>query len=170
MVLTDKHIRAWAAFLETGGDFLICFEDDAMFKDDSNQRVADLLDTLSRKNCDTPIYVDLAGGCELDELKIGNLETGRDASFRFYSKPVTNTACAYLMSRSLVTSFYEIVTRRPWLRLIGADWMINKLLMLMESDGVTCDCMHAEPTIFKHGSATGEYQSMFLGRATGSIE
>ena len=32
VVVTDKHIRAWAAFLETGADFLICFEDDAVFQ------------------------------------------------------------------------------------------------------------------------------------------
>ena len=34
-VVTDKHIRAWSAFLETGRDFLIFFEDDAVFNDDS---------------------------------------------------------------------------------------------------------------------------------------
>jgi hypothetical protein len=90
-------------------------------KDDSNQRVADLLDTLSRRNLDSPVYVDLAGGCRLKELWIGKLEAGQDAYFRHYSRPVTNTACAYLMSRQLVTIFHEILTRRPWLRLIGTD-------------------------------------------------
>lgn len=159
VVVTDKHIRAWAAFLETGADFLICFEDDAVFKDDSNQRVADLLDTLSRRNLDSPAYVDLAGGCRLEELWIAKLEAGQDAYFRHYSKLVTNTACAYLMSRPLVTTFHEILTRRPWLRLIGIDWLMNKLFITMANKEVGCLCMHADPTILKHGATTGDYVS-----------
>lgn len=159
VTVTEKHVRAWGRFLDTDADFLICFEDDAVFKDDSVQKINELLDMLSRRNLDTPIYVDLAGGCELGTLKIDNLEADRDASFRFYSKPVTNTACAYLMSRTLVSTFHTILTRRPWLRLIGIDWMMNKLFILMASDGVEGICMHADPTTFKHGTTTGEYVS-----------
>lgn len=157
MMVTDKHIRAWAAFLDAGGDFLICFEDDAVFKEDSIQRVADLLGTLAHKDPSSLVYVDLAGGCRLEELRIDKLESRRDASFRYYCKPVTNTACAYLLSRPLVAHFHDTLTRRPWLRLIGVDWMMNKLLMLIEKGGIQCHCMHADPTIFKHGSTTGEY-------------
>lgn len=159
-VVTDKHIRAWASFLETDGDFLICFEDDAIFNDNSLQKVNELLYTLSKKCLDScSVYVDMAGGCTLEELKIDALQIDKDDSYRFYNKPVTNTACTYLMSRSLVTAFYEIITRRPWLRLIGVDWMINKLFILLAKDGVPCFCMHADPSIFKHGTKTGEYVS-----------
>jgi GR25 family glycosyltransferase involved in LPS biosynthesis len=161
-VVTDKHIRAWSAFLESDADFMICFEDDAVFKDDSTQRLNELLDDLARRLPDILIYVDLAGGCERDMLKIDTLETGRDASFRFYRKPVTNTACSYLMSRPLVTIFIEMIVRRPWLRLIGIDWMMNKLFILAANDGIECSCMHASPTIFKHGSFTGEYKTWNL--------
>jgi hypothetical protein len=157
MMVTDKHIRAWTTFLETGADFLICFEDDAVFKDDSIQRVADLLATLAHNYPGEPVYVDLAGGFRLEELRIDKLESRRDASFRYYSKPVTNTACTYLMSRPLVAHFHDTLTRRPWLRLISVDWMMNKLFMLIEKGGIQCHCMHADPTIFKHGSTTGEY-------------
>lgn len=163
-VVTDKHIRAWSRFLESGADFMICFEDDAVLRDDSSQRVNELLDNLSRKSSHSLIYVDLAGGCERGALKIDNLETGIDASFRFYSKPVTNTACSYLMSRPLVTIFIEMVIRRPWLRLIGVDWLMNKLFILAANDGVECACMHAFPTIFKHGSVTGEYVAWYPDR------
>jgi hypothetical protein len=34
---------------------------------------------------------------------------------------------------------------------------MNKLFILAANDRVECACMHASPTIFKHGSATGEY-------------
>lgn len=159
MIVTDKHIRAWATFLDTDADFLICFEDDAVFGDDSILRITNLLDTLAHKNPSGLVYVDLAGGCRLEELKIDKLESGRDASFRYYSKPVTNTACAYLMSRPLVACFHDKLIRRPWLRLIGIDWMMNKLFMCIEKAGVQCDCMHADPTILKHGSTTGEFVS-----------
>ena len=157
VTVTDKHIRAWSFFLETDGEFLICFEDDAIFKEDSVQRIINLIDMLSSKYKNKPIYIDLAGGCTLDELKIDKLEVNQDNNFRYYIKPVTNTACVYLMNRSLVIHFYDILTRKPWLRLIGVDWMINKLVMIMTGMGLECICMHASPSIFKHGSTTGEY-------------
>lgn len=158
-MVTEKHVRAWGRFLDSGADFLICFEDDAVFKDDSVQKIKDLLGLLAQRNLDARIYVDLAGGCKLEELKIDNLELSQDASFKFYSKSVTNTACAYLMSRELAVDFHAILTRKPWLRLIGIDWMMNSLFIQMENDGMECCCMHAAPTIFKHGTTTGEYVS-----------
>jgi len=159
VVVTEKHVRAWGRFLDSGADYLICFEDDAVFKDDSIQRIKGLLDFLSQGNPGARIYVDLAGGCNIDELKIDNLESSQDASFKFYSKPVTNTACVYLMSRELVVAFHSILTRKPWMRLMGIDWMMNSLFIQMENDRMQTVCMHAVPTIFKHGSTTGEYVS-----------
>jgi GR25 family glycosyltransferase involved in LPS biosynthesis len=159
MVVTDKHLRAWATFLDTSGDCLICFEDDAVFKSDSIDRLMALLDELLPSRLGSPMYVDLAGGCSLEALQIHNLEVSWDGSFRHYSKPVTNTACVYLLSRPLVTTFCGIIARRPWLRVIGIDWLMNTLLMQMANDGVKCACLHADPAIFKHGTTTGEYVS-----------
>jgi GR25 family glycosyltransferase involved in LPS biosynthesis len=158
MAVTDKHIRAWATFLDTNADFLILFEADLVFKDDSNQRLENLLDKLVREKSDRLLYVDLAGGCSTEALKIGKLQIGKDATFLHYSKPVTNTACAYLLSRSLASTFFKVLIRRPWFRIIGVDWMMNALFMRMEKEAANfVVCMHAEPTIFKHGSTTGEY-------------
>ena len=159
VLVTEKHLRAWGGFLDSGADFLLCFEDDAVFKDDSVQRIKGLIGLLSRGSLDAPIYVDLAGGCGLNELKIDNLETGYEDSFRFFRKPVTNTACVYLMSRTLVAHFHATLARRPWLRLIGADWLMNSLFIRLANDGIECVCMHAEPTVFKHGTAMGDYVS-----------
>ncbi len=155
--MTDKHIRAWSAFLDSDADLLLCCEDDAVFKENSVQRVNDLIEMLAYRVGNGPIYVDLAGGCRYDEIKIDNLEVGRDDAFRFYAKPVTNTACAYLMNRPLVSTFHDILTRKPWLRLIGIDWLMNKLFITMAKSKVECACMHADPTIFKHGTTTGDY-------------
>lgn len=159
VIVTEKHIRAWGRFLDAGADYLICFEDDAVFKNDSCEKIAKLLDSLSGINMDVPVYVDLAGGCGLDELKIYNLESGKDATFRLYKKPVTNTACVYLMSRPLVALFHALLLKKPWLRLIGIDWMMNNLFIIIDKNEIECFCMHADPPIFKHGTTTGEYVS-----------
>ena len=160
MVVTENHIEAWSAFLALGADFLICFEDDAIFKENSSQRVIELLDNLIQSSPDCPVYADLAGGYENDVLKINNLETKREASFRFYSKPVTNTSCTYLINRPLATFFIEMLAKKPQFRLIVSDWLMNKLFILAEDKGMPCVCMHAFPTIFKQGSFTGEYKSI----------
>ena len=160
MILTDKHIRVWELFLDMRGDYLICFEDDVMFKDNSIQRVHDLLDFISRNNENKLQYIDLAGGCRSEDLKIDKLESHRDNSFRYYNKPVTNTTCCYLLSKPLADHFVDLLLRRPWLRLIGVDWMINSLFIIIVKCGMHCNCMHSHPTIFKHGSMTGEYVSM----------
>jgi hypothetical protein len=157
MTVTDKHIRAWSDFLEKDHDFLICFEDDAVFTDDSKCRLANLLEKLVKDKSDRMVYVDLAGGCSVDALRIDKLQASQDELYRYYRKPVTNTACVYLMSSSLVAHFHGTLVRRPWLRMIGVDWMMNALLMRLEKDGQSCFCIHTEPTFFKHGSFTGEY-------------
>ena len=159
VAVTDKHIRAWFQFLDSGADYLIVFEDDAVFKDDSTLRVKELLNKLSKNHQNKSSYVDLGGGCRLADLMINRLETSKDNSYRYYKKPVTNTACAYLMSRELATAFCTTLTRRPWLRLIGVDWMMNSLFILRGEQVLDCICLHADPTIFKHGTTTGEYVS-----------
>jgi hypothetical protein len=65
MMLTDKHISAWRAFLDTDADFLICFEDDAIFKDDSVHKINGLLNTLAEDYPEMPCYIDLGGALNL---------------------------------------------------------------------------------------------------------
>jgi len=61
VAVTDKHIRAWSQFLDSGADYLIVFEDDAVFNDDSALRLNKLLNTLSKNPPNQPCYVDLGG-------------------------------------------------------------------------------------------------------------
>ena len=56
VLVTEKHLRALGGFLDSGADFMLCFEDDAVFKDDSVQRIKSLMDLFSRGNLDAPIY------------------------------------------------------------------------------------------------------------------
>ena len=161
-ILTDKHIQAWNTFIETGCDYLVCFEDDTVFMDDSIHRMCNLLDALSKNRVENLVYVDLAGGYDIVDLQISFLETHRGNGFRYYLKPVTNTACTYLLNKPLVSEFLTYLVRRPRLRLISADWMMNTLFMLISKSTVECLCMHADPTIFKHGSAIGAYESFLM--------
>ena len=62
MALTDKHIRACFQFLDSGADYLIVFEDDTLFKDDSTLRVKELFNKLSKNYLNKSSYVDLGGG------------------------------------------------------------------------------------------------------------
>lgn len=62
MMVTDKHIRAWSQFLDSDADYLIVFEDDVVFKEDSNLRINKLLDNLTQNHFNSPCYVDLGGG------------------------------------------------------------------------------------------------------------
>jgi hypothetical protein len=154
-IVTDKHIRAWNAFMETECEYLICFEDDAVFKEDSAERLNKLFEMLVGRQGN--LYIDLAGGCEVDDLKIKQLQINNADGFIHYKKPVTNTACVYLLSRPLVSEYLNQLVRWPCLRLIGIDWLMNKLFILLSKNNFECLCMHAEPPIFKHGSTTGEY-------------
>jgi hypothetical protein len=159
MNLTDKHIRAWGKFVDTDASYLIVFEDDVMFKDDSIEKLNNLLKTLSGNNLNKACYVDLAGGYQIADLLVDSLEESRNRLYRRFRKPITNTTCAYLINRQLAAIFLEILTQKPWLRLIGADWLINTLFIEMERRGINADCLHFEPTIFKHGTTSGDYPS-----------
>jgi hypothetical protein len=159
-VLTSKHIRAWSAFIETGCEYLVCFEDDAIFEKQSKEKLVDLIDNLFEKYPNQNVYVDLAGGCDLDPFSLAQLRLFEKGGFVHYSKGVTNTACVYLLSRSLVLEFLNEIVRRPDLRLIGVDWMMNKLFMRLSDGDFNCTCMHAKPPIFKHGSLTGFYETL----------
>lgn len=156
-IVTDKHIRIWQCFLESDLQYLLVFEDDVVFRDDSDVSIQNLLTRLDQLPAGQLAYVDLAGGCKLDDLAISNLESAKDAHFRHYARPTTNTACAYLINRELAQRFCKLLLRRPWLRLIGIDWMMNKLFMLINPAVGEIYCAHSDPTIFKHGSTTGDY-------------
>jgi hypothetical protein len=159
-ILTDKHIRAWNAFIETGCDYLVSFEDDAIFKKKSKEKLAALIDTLVEKNRNQYVYIDLAAGLDLDPFSVAKLRLFEKDGFVYYSKPITNTSCVFLMSRSLVLKMLNEIVRRPDLRLINTDWMINKLFMRLSSGNFKCTCMHANPPIFEHGSLTGVYETL----------
>lgn len=158
-MVTDKHIRLWQRFLDSDMPSLIVFEDDAVFGEHSIQEIVRLRERLSQEPAARPVYIDLAGGCDPRELAVDRLLIGQDRRFRRYRRPVTNTACVYLVNRSMAQLFVTHLLQRPWLRLISIDWLMNKLFMLIHPDDDSVLCLHADPPIFGHGSTTGHYIS-----------
>ncbi len=155
--VTAKHIAAWTSFLENGADQLLVCEDDLVFRPDSNARFAAALAAACQ--AEGLQYIDLAGGFPPADLGVDQLEAGRDGDRVLYEPAVTNTGCGYLLSRPLATEFLGIVQRRPRLRLIGISGMINAMLIDMRKRGLVCTAVHHDPTVFGHGSFTGDYVS-----------
>lgn len=158
-IVSDKHIRSWNLFNESKCDFIIVFEDDAVFDRNSIDKLIMCMERVSPTSKeDMYLYVDLAGGCSITDLKISNLSLGVLNGIIDYKKPVTNTACGYLVNRVLIERFIYLITKRPSYRLIAVDWMMNKLLI--ESDGVLpTQCFHFDPPALEHGSVTGKFQA-----------
>lgn len=159
LFLSDKHIRSWSAFLESESDYLIVFEDDALKKTDSFEQVNNMLVRFKKTEREYH-YADLGGGFDIDALQLGNITKIQNGNWFEFKKGVTNTTCSYMMNRSLVNLFYEYIIKKPSIRFTGADWMINKLFILMEArqPNQLC-CLHSFPSVFEHGSMHKYHQS-----------
>lgn len=157
-MVTDKHIRAWNQLIEKN-DYLLFFEDDAVFCDSSVEKINSLLSEKLYNKLDNYVYIDIGGGCHLDDLQIKKLEQNQDNTFIYYEKIVTNTACAYILNRKLATYFLSTLLHAPELRYIGIDWMMNELSMKLEKSihGENIFCIHANPSFVNHGSVVGNY-------------
>ena len=160
MYLTDKHIRAWDVFLESDCESLLIFEDDAIFKLDSFGKILHSLSESNNIPKDTLLIADLAGGLPLEDLGIAHLVKEKKDGITIYSKPVTNTACGYLLNRSIVEEFRKLILLYPNYRLLGIDWMINQLLIDIDFRKKKTFCFHFEPTALNHGSFAGKYLSL----------
>ncbi len=158
MYITSKHVRAFKYLLENNYDYLICFEDDTIFETDSIKKTFELINDLELKHSkEDLLYVDLAGGCDLSELKYEALKIKTENGLIHYSKPVTNTVCCYLINRAQITNLDFLLMRNPILQYLNTDWFINKIFTLQDNSKLMhVRTIHTFPPIFKHGSAVGE--------------
>jgi hypothetical protein len=159
MELASKHVRAWKSFIEGGGDYLAVLEDDAVMLSNTADRFCILLDMLADRDTSRLLYVDLAGGFSIDTLGISALIDGKRDGFIHFKRPVTNTACGYLISRETARRFCDILSSHPRFQYLAIDWMINGLMLQAFSEGPQFDCWHSNPPLFRHGSVTGSYRS-----------
>jgi len=158
-MVSAKHIRAWESFLESGADLGLFFEDDVIFKDDSFKKLEILLGYLIVDGrVGKGLYADLAGGLDNQQLRLSHVTCDTRDGLRVFSRPVTNTACAYVCDRILIESILKKIIEKPFLRRFSIDWIMNSLFMSIDSE-LDVFCVHADPTIFVHGTFSGSYQS-----------
>ena len=84
--INDKHISLWKKFLQTDSDFIIIFEDDVIFKNDSIEKLNILINQISKNNYQQPLYIDLAGGCFIEALQIDRLLESKSDTLLYYKK------------------------------------------------------------------------------------
>ncbi len=150
--ITKKHVNLWKQAKKHQCDALLVFEDDVVFNADSNQKLELFIELLSGDK--KRIFVDLAGG--FSELKHMQEEYYQDGIIRVIP-PTSNTACAYFYNVNAVNDLIKIVTRKPYLKLLSIDWLMNELFIRhLKSEIIS---LHTRPTVLTHGSMNKAYQS-----------
>ena len=153
--VTAKHIAAWRRLADGPQDLLLVLESDAALTPDS---VADIraVGTAARGSA---LYVNLAGGLDGASIGIGHLHRERIGDVVRLAKPVTNTSCAYLVDRGLVTGMLDFLDRNPGAARLGIDWLVNAYFLDAEQRDASITCLHADPPVLLHGSLTGVTRS-----------
>ena len=145
--------------MEKDLDFLICFEDDVIFRSDSIEKLHTKIKLISKDSSQKMVYVDIGGGYSIQELNISHLQVnGYDDKFIYFVQPVSNTACAYIINRAIVEKFVYFLSLCPTDALLPIDWLINKYFILLRSESVEILCAHTIPSLVIHGSMNGHYE------------
>ena len=158
IALTSKHMAAWNAFHTSNFDFLLVMEADATWNENQRDSLSRVLGTLSSETAD---YLNIAGGLPMGSLQVDRLILMREINdgqeFLTFSKPVTNTTCAYIINRPLVDLLLGAVSEPPIQDggQLGADWFINDLFIQICGRGHKIRSQHFIPPLLMHGSMSG---------------
>ncbi len=164
--ITSGHIKLLEDFLNSGTPVGLIFEDDASF-DPSKELIFTLFD-LVRFTQTTPapnFFIDVSDSYSFQELGVQHLvilpklDVGQDkflgSSIRSTEKPFTNTCCAILYNRSmaqLMLARVKSYSRTTGKRVIPIDWMLNSILLELESTDTKVSSFHLDPGIFPQNS------------------
>lgn len=161
------HAECWRRVAEAG-DAGIIMESDTVFREDSTAKLINLTAWLKEDRRDEkPFYIDLAGGCDRHQIlnawcfeeKYGgkqlNIEGFEHTTVFLLPKLTNNTGCAYYINANFAQKLYAwYESYRP---MMSADWT-TMLWGAVETNLGEITCIHSEPPILVHGSATGAYQ------------
>lgn len=150
--VTAKHVRAWQEFIESPHSGLVVIESDATLTPDSGGRINTALVEVTS---DQPTYVNLAGGLSRSAISIESLAASDVNGMTVFSRPVTNTSCAYAMNRSLVADMFTFLQEFPQMATLGIDWLINAFFINQTTKENEVRCLHSQPPALLHGSLTG---------------
>lgn len=151
-LVTKKHIFLWEEFLNSNCDIGCICEDDVVYSGNLNT----LKKVFQNLKFNENIYIDLAGGCELQN-KTKYYKSNLPYLFLIYP-PQSRTACSYLLTKPLVNLLLSEVKNDPSLMALPIDWLLNTLFT-KNNIAVNIKCYVTEPTIFQHGSVLGTYKS-----------
>jgi len=155
--LTGKHVFIWQDFLESDSDFLLVLEDDVVGDSESDRRLADVFQWISKID-GRPLFVNLIHQFDLREWStesdIPNLP-----GYFYTTKVFANTTGAYIVNRKMASYLFEAILTNPSLRVVGADWLIG-LLGMKFTDQTSFVCLNTMPGIFYNQSLTTNTSSL----------
>jgi hypothetical protein len=155
MIVSEKHVQAYLKSIEYDADFLIIFENDAIFKENSIKKILETFDL----ELNLGAFIDLAGGYSFGELNYQKILSKTENGFLYFSKPVTNTACAYILNKKQIQTLIMYILKYKNIRQQSIDWLLNAVFIRQTQDKIDVQCLHSDPSILNHGSFTGEFNS-----------
>jgi hypothetical protein len=154
--VSAKHAVAWRALLDGPNQILLVLESDASLIPHTEDGVARI---LSRIDVTKPVYVNLAGGLDPADLGLKVFQVSSDDGGILYDRAVSNTSCAYLVTRPMVELILNYLESVPEDVELGIDWIFNAVFLAASDVSESIQCFHAEPPVIGHGSRTGVTQS-----------
>jgi hypothetical protein len=155
-----KHQTAWKLYSASKAKSLLVLESDAVWIEHKSDLVTNYFEHI---NGSLPAYVNLAGGLDVELLGIDSLRLNvRNVSSDnavFFSRPVTNTSCAYLVNQPMAKQLLDHLEYHPDFESLGIDWLINSTFIETVSKGAEVICLHAIPPVLLHGSISGNIKS-----------
>jgi hypothetical protein len=162
--VTQKHIASWRSLATGDCGVALVLESDATWIPGSSVR---LVGIARRLDPSIPTYLNLAGGLSETHLRTSVLRADDQPMIEgltTYTRPVTNTSCAYLVTHSLAEQLLEYLDDNVDHASLGVDWLINAAFIEMTARGVMVRCAHAEPPVLIHGSQAGLTRSWHPAR------
>lgn len=160
--VTNKHLKAWEEFRNSSFEFLLVMEADATWTESQRTFLARTIESLSNE---TPAYLSISGGLDMEKLRINMLINQRESfacqEVLTFCKPVTNTSCAYIINRPLVDLLLAAASapsNATWKQL-PIDWYMNSLFIHLSAKDAKIVCKHFNPPLLLHGSMTGTFAS-----------
>jgi hypothetical protein len=157
--VSAKNIRAWKEAVRENWDYLLVLEDDIVLADNASAEIAAVADVLSSTHPEDLLFASVAKALSVEDIGATELVTDRSDTLTWFSKPVSNTAAAYILSRGLAEAFVTEVTRHRVLAANPADWILNHLFMRFHRRGVKVMSFHTKGGIFVNRSILGELPS-----------
>jgi hypothetical protein len=161
-ILKNKHLQAWSQFMASSKAWLMVLEDDAEVLPSSHARMTKIHQGQWEQILQsTHIYIDLAGGFSAKEVvTLNRIDEHLKEKFYVSSHISTNTTCAYMASRKLVSMWASAYQKSgPFVKLLPVDHLINALALKTVGQH-RCASVHWIKPIFAHGSMTGSMPTM----------